>query len=120
MVNVADEYGRRLAAELPGVLTFGTGGEVASIDVEYDEQLNRGTTFGKTNVIPRSVIVHGGIRTIADEQLHRARDKMRAIVAQSLPHTSATIEFYDGYPAMSPTIARIFLRAMRGKAKNSS
>jgi glutamate carboxypeptidase len=84
-------------------LSFNAGTIQGGTDVEYDKQLNRGTTFGKTNVIPRSVVVHGGIRTIADEQLHRARDKMRAIVAQSLPHTSATIEFHDGYPAMSPT-----------------
>ena len=84
-------------------LTFNAGTIQGGTDVEYDKQLNRGTTFGKTNVIPRSVYVHGGIRTIADDQLHRARDKMRSIVAQSLPHTSATIEFYDGYPAMSPT-----------------
>jgi glutamate carboxypeptidase len=84
-------------------LSFNAGTIQGGTDVEYDAQLNRGSTFGKTNVIPRSVVVHGGIRTIADEQLHRARDKMRAIVAQSLPHTSATIEFHDGYPAMSPT-----------------
>ena len=93
-------------------LSFNAGTIQGGTDVEYDQQLNRGTTFGKTNVIPRSVVVHGGIRTIADEQLHRARDKMRAIVAQSLPHTSTTIEFVDGYPAMSPTDANRRMQAV--------
>jgi len=48
------------------------------------------------------VVVHGGIRTISQEQLERARDKMRDIVARGLPATSATISFTDGYPPMTP------------------
>jgi glutamate carboxypeptidase len=28
---------------------------------------------------------------------------MREVVARSLPHTSATIDFEEGYPAMAPT-----------------
>ena len=84
-------------------LTFNAGNIQGGTDVVYDASQNRGTTFGKTNIIPRQVIVHGGIRTISDEQLERARDAMSAIVADNLPHTSATIEFKDGYPSMSPT-----------------
>jgi len=84
-------------------LTFNAGTISGGTDVDYDAQQNRGQTFGKTNVIPRRVVVHGGIRTISDEQLQRARDKMRAVVSRNLPHTSATIEFEDRYPSMSPT-----------------
>lgn len=84
-------------------LTFNAGTIQGGTDVEYEIQKNRGRTFGKTNVIPRKVIVHGGIRTISTEQLERARDKMRAVVARNLPHTSATIEFWDSYPPMAPT-----------------
>jgi glutamate carboxypeptidase len=84
-------------------LTFNAGNIQGGTDVEYDTSQNRGTTFGKTNIIPRQLIVHGGIRTISDEQLERARDAMRAVVADNLPHTSASIEFRDGYPSMSPT-----------------
>ena len=84
-------------------LTFNAGTISGGTDVDYDAQQNRGQTFGKTNVIPRRVVVHGGIRTISDEQLQRARDKMRAVVSRNLPHTSATIEFQDRYPSMSPT-----------------
>jgi len=84
-------------------LTFNAGTIQGGTDVDYDPQQNRGSTFGKTNIIPRKLVVHGGIRTISDEQLERAREAMRVVVAQSLPHTAATIEFTDGYPSMSPT-----------------
>ncbi len=84
-------------------LTFNAGTIQGGTDVDYDDQQNRGRTFGKTNIVPRKVVVHGGIRTISQEQLERAREKMRAVVAQSLPQTSAKIEFWDRYPSMSPT-----------------
>lgn len=84
-------------------LTFNAGNIQGGTQVEYDAAQNRGTTFGKTNVIPRKVIVHGGMRTISQEQLERTRERMRRIVADSLPQTSATIEFVDSYPAMAPT-----------------
>ena len=84
-------------------LTFNAGTFQGGTDVEYDAQQNRGSTFGKTNVVPRKVIVHGGIRTISLEQLERTREKMRGVVAGNLPLTSATITFKDGYPPMSPT-----------------
>jgi glutamate carboxypeptidase len=91
-------------------LTFNAGTIQGGTDVEYDADRNRGTTLGKTNVVPRKVIVHGGIRTISNEQLERARDKMRAVVAKSHPHTSATIEFREGYPSMAPTEGNARLR----------
>ena len=84
-------------------LTFNAGTVQGGTDVEYEVAQNRGRTFGKTNVIPKKVVVHGGMRTISVEQLERAREKMRAVVARNLPHTSATIEFEDSYPPMSPT-----------------
>ena len=84
-------------------LSFNAGTIQGGTDVDYDDEQNRGQTFGKTNIIPRKVVVHGGIRTISQEQLERARAMMRAIVAENLPHTSATITFKDRYPAMSPT-----------------
>ncbi len=84
-------------------LTFNAGTIQGGTQVTYDPSQNRGTTFGKTNVVPGKVIVHGGMRTISIEQLERARESMRAIVADSLPHTSARIEFADSYPPMPPT-----------------
>ena len=84
-------------------LTFNAGTIQGGTDVDYDSQQNRGVTFGKTNVIPRKAVVHGGIRTISQDQLDRAQAAMQMIVAKSLPHTSASIEFFEGYPPMFPT-----------------
>ncbi len=84
-------------------LTFNAGTIQGGTDVEYDFGHNRGNTFGKTNVVPRKAVVHGGLRTISVEQQERAKEAMRAIVAKHLPLTDASISFEDGYPAMSPT-----------------
>ena len=84
-------------------VTFNAGTIQGGTDVTYDPQENQGTTFGKVNVVPSKVVVHGGIRTLTQQQLDRTREKMREIVAQNLPHTSATISFSDRYPPMAPT-----------------
>lgn len=84
-------------------LTFNAGTMLGGTDVGYDDTQSRGHAFGKTNVVPRRVVVEGDIRTISDAQLAKARASMRAIVAEHLPRTSATITFEDRYPAMAPT-----------------
>ncbi len=84
-------------------LTFNAGTIQGGTDVAYSPAENRGTTFGKTNVVPQRVVVHGGIRAISQDQLDRAQAKMRQIVASSLPRTNASIEFEEGYPPMFPT-----------------
>ncbi len=84
-------------------LTFNAGTIQGGTDVTYSRGKNRGTTFGKTNVVPRRAVVHGGIRTISSAQLERAKARMQAIVAESLPHTNATISFRDSYPPMFPS-----------------
>ncbi len=84
-------------------LTFNAGTIQGGTTVDYDPSQNRGKTFGKTNVVPNVAIVHGGIRTISQAQLERAQAAMRAVVARNLPHTTATIEFREGYPPMFPS-----------------
>ncbi|MGD2071234.1 MAG: M20/M25/M40 family metallo-hydrolase [Gemmatimonadota bacterium] len=84
-------------------LTFNAGTIVGGTDVEFDPGQNRGSAFGKTNVVPRRVVVQGGIRTISQDQLERARAAMRRVVERHLPHTDATLTFSEGYPAMAPT-----------------
>jgi len=42
VTNIDDAYGRRLAADLPGVLTFGAKGDVAPLEVEMDDRGIRG------------------------------------------------------------------------------
>ncbi|MDJ0749711.1 MAG: M20/M25/M40 family metallo-hydrolase [Woeseiaceae bacterium] len=96
-------------------LTFNVGTIQGGTDVTYSSGKNRGTTFGKTNVVPRYAIVHGGIRAISIEQLDRAKEKMHAIVAESLPHTNASIRFRDSYPPMFPSEGnRSILRILSG------
>lgn len=80
----------------PGLILGGT-----SIDADFEREV--GTAFGKSNVVAQTVEVHGGLRFLSEEQKERARDKMREIVANNLPQTSAEITFFDRYPAMSPT-----------------
>lgn len=87
----------------PRYLSFNPGVIVGGTDVTYDGAEKRGTAFGKTNVIARRVVVDGGLRFISEEQKEAARETMRAIVAESLPGTSARIAFLDKYPAMPPT-----------------
>ena len=91
-------------------LTFNAGTIQGGTEVEYDSGKNRGSTFGKTNVVPRKVVVHGGMRTISTEQLEWARASMQAIVADNHPHTSASITFADSYPPMSPTEGNLALQ----------
>ena len=84
-------------------LTFNPGTLLGGTFVEYDKQTSSGEVFGKTNVVAQTAVVNGGLRFISEEQKENARAKMRAIVNQNLPQTSASISFTDSYPAMGPT-----------------
>lgn len=85
------------------LLTFNPGVILGGTQVEYDPGQAKGTAYGKTNVVASELVVHGGLRFISEEQKENARNKMRDIVKNSHPHTSATITFSDSYPAMKPT-----------------
>ncbi len=84
-------------------LTFNPAVIVGGTDVAYDSTRIAGTAAGKDNIIARSVVARGDLRFISNEQEAHTRAAMRAIVAKSLPGTSATISFEDGNPAMPPT-----------------
>jgi glutamate carboxypeptidase len=84
-------------------LTFNPSVIVGGTDVRYDPPAFSGSATGKTNVVPRTVIVEGDMRFLSRDQLDRARDRMQAIVSASLPKTSAVISFIDGMPSMAPT-----------------
>jgi glutamate carboxypeptidase len=84
-------------------LTFNAGNIQGGTAVTYEAATNKGTAFGKTNVVPSYTTVHGGIRALSVEQLKNAKQHMQAIVATHLPHTEATLSFDDGYPPMAPT-----------------
>ncbi|MFC2147564.1 M20/M25/M40 family metallo-hydrolase [Bacteroidota bacterium] len=84
-------------------LTFNPGILMGGTFVDYDESTGKGEVFGKTNVVSQTAMVKGGLRFISEEQKEEARNKMREIVANNLPQTSATVSFTDSYPAMVPT-----------------
>lgn len=91
------------------LLTFNPGLILGGTQVEYDAELSKGTAFGKSNVVAGDAIVYGGLRFISEEQKEQARDKMREIVKNNLPQTSAQISFSDSYPAMKPTAGNLNL-----------
>jgi len=84
-------------------LTFGPGVILGGTDVEFDSELSRGGAFGKTNVIPQTVVVAGDLRTLTTEQRDRTKARMQEIVSRHLPRTDAELHFRDSYPPMAPT-----------------
>ncbi len=84
-------------------LTFNPGVLVGGTFAEIDDMTSKGKAFGKTNVVAQKAIVKGGLRFISEEQKENTRNKMRKIVSNNLPQTSAEIKFTDSYPAMAST-----------------
>ena len=84
-------------------LTFNPGLISGGSEIRLDPANARMEAIGKTNIISPAAIVAGDLRFISEAQRDRAREKMKAIAAQNLNGTSATISFTDGLPAMEPT-----------------
>jgi len=93
-------------------LTFNPAVIVGGTDVTYDSAKISGTAAGKDNIIAPRVFARGDLRFISQDQLLKAREAMRAIVADHLPGTMATITFEDGNPAMPPTKGNLALLAI--------
>lgn len=101
MSRILNEFYNNVKGET--YLTFNPGVLLGGTFVEFDSQQSKGETFGKSNVVAQTAIVKGGLRFISEDQKNRTREKMKAIVENNLPLTSATIKFTDSYPAMGPT-----------------
>ena len=99
--RILDEFREALSSEKN--LSFNPGVFVGGTDVTYDTMRVSGTAAGKLNIVARSAVVQGDLRFLSEEQKEHARAKMREIVAEHLPQTSAEIIFEDEYPAMPPT-----------------
>ncbi|GHF18981.1 peptidase M20 [Kordiimonas sediminis] len=97
--------------KIPG-LTFNPGVIAGGTKVEEGENQSYQSAFGKSNVVASKVVVNGGLRFLSEEDKEKARDIMRKIVAENLPHTSATVTFTDSYPAMTATPANEELLAI--------
>ncbi|HEX6629282.1 MAG TPA: M20/M25/M40 family metallo-hydrolase [Gemmatimonadaceae bacterium] len=93
-------------------LTFNPAVIIGGTDVTYDSAKISGTAAGKDNIIAPRVYARGDLRFISQDQLTKARETMKAIVADHLPGTIASITFEDGNPAMPPTKGNLALLAV--------
>lgn len=84
-------------------LTFNAGLVLGGSAVEHAQGSSRGAASGKPNIIPQTARVTGDLRCLTSAQLARTKERMRAIVRQGLPQTSAEITFEDSYAPMAPT-----------------
>lgn len=100
--RILDSFRRELSGN--PTLTFNPGNIGGGTDVERDSSGTM-TVAGKTNIISPKATVNGDLRFLREAQKDSTRQRMREIVAQSLPGTSSEITFRDGYPAMPPTAA---------------
>jgi glutamate carboxypeptidase len=98
------------------LLAFSGGLVVGGSEVTIDSSGTIGSAAGKHNVIARSVIITGDMRTFTPEQLARTQATMREIVSHHLPLTGAEITFDDGYPPMAPTDGNRALLTMYNQA----
>jgi glutamate carboxypeptidase len=101
--------GEQYLTSSPGVIVGGTTAEI-------DKSQNRGSAFGKDNVVAAQAFVEGDLRTVSPEQLVSSKSRMQEIVGAHLPGTSASIEFHDGYPPMAPTEGNRKLLALYDRA----
>ena len=67
-------------------------------------------------MIAEHTVVTGDVRALSPEQFAAAKKAMQEIVAASLPRTSATLTFDDGYPALAPTSGNEKLLALYSRA----
>ncbi|HXG99980.1 MAG TPA: M20/M25/M40 family metallo-hydrolase [Sphingomicrobium sp.] len=101
LARILDGFRRELTDDK---LTYNVGLMAAGNQAALDADRIRLTGSGKTNIIAAQAIARGDLRALTLAQLDRTQAKMRAIVAASLPGTSATVTFdEDAYPPMAAT-----------------
>jgi glutamate carboxypeptidase len=101
--RILDTFRRELAGD--PTLTFNPGLVVGGTTIQRDSSGTAFVAAGKSNIISPTAIVQGDLRFLRESQKDSTRARMRAIVADHLPGTSAEITFRDSYPAMPPTPA---------------
>ena len=114
MARILNAFREQLAGEAH--LTFNPGVLLGGTALEFDPVQLRGSAAGKTNVVAEHAVASGDLRALSREQFDHAKKTMTDIVGASLPHTSATIKFDEGYPPMAPTEGNAKLLAMYDQA----
>ena len=108
--RIVNAFREKLAGEPH--LTFNPGVFLGGTSVDFDAALSGGSAAGKTNVVSAKTVVAGDLRALTVDQFEKAKATMRAIVAESLPKTSASISFDEGYPPLAPTLGNERLLVM--------
>jgi glutamate carboxypeptidase len=99
LARILDEFRSEVREDK---LTYNVGLVGGGTSAALDEGKIRLQATGKTNIIAETAVARGDLRAIDRAQIDRTQAKMKAIVAKSLPGTSATITFdTDGYPPMA-------------------
>jgi glutamate carboxypeptidase len=113
MARILDAFRTRLPE--PN-LTYNVGLIAGGTPAEIDADMFRVNASGKTNIVAEVAIARGDLRSLTPEQDDSARARMRMIVAENLPHTTAELVFADdGYPPMAPTAGnRALLARLNG------
>jgi glutamate carboxypeptidase len=101
-------------------LTFNPGVIVGGTTVSFDSVQNRGTAFGKTNVVAESAAVAGDLRALTPEQLERAKTTMQRLASRNYPRTGARLTFDDGYPPFAPVDGNRRLLEMLDRASRDA
>jgi glutamate carboxypeptidase len=101
-------------------LTFNPGSVVGGTTVTFDSVQNRGTAFGKTNVVAESATVAGDLRALTPEQLQRAMATMQRVAARHYPGTGARLTFDEGYPPFAQTAGNDTLLMMVDRASRDA
>jgi glutamate carboxypeptidase len=111
--RILNTFREQLGAEQ--YLTFNPGLIIGGSEINVDPQGAHGNASGKSNIISPATKVSGDLRFLREPQKDSAREKMRAIVAGSLPGSQSTIRFADGLPSMEPTPGNLRLLAALDK-----
>jgi glutamate carboxypeptidase len=102
LARILDGFRRKLAGQAH--LTFNPSLVLGGTAMDVDDVLSKGSASGKTNVIAGHAVALGDLRTLSTEQLQKAREAMKSVVAEApLAQTKATLTFEDGYPSLPPT-----------------
>jgi len=101
MARILSQFHDSLSNDPP--LTFNPGVIVGGTTVTFDAVQNRGTAFGKTNVVAESAYVAGDLRALTPEQLARTKATMQRITARHYNRTGATLTIDDAYPPFAPS-----------------
>ena len=100
LVRILDEFRRTLPEQN---LTFNIGTMAAGTPATLAPNNYQVSASGKTNIVAEQAVARGDLRALTPEQDAKTRAAMQAIVAKSLPGTSAKIAFEESYPPMAPT-----------------